>query len=426
MARLPRSIAGLLVVALAAVSCASRSVPPIGAGGTPFTLEADERTLWAQAEHEEEKLLTRVTRYEDPLLEQYLGRIAAKLGSVDVGSSGPVIRFVVLRDPTLNAFAMPDGRVFVHTGLLSRLENEAQLATILGHELTHVYDRHAVAFTRDTDSTKALNRVRDMVSSYGPTPRANQVRKDDYVGAAVLSRTANAILGLELKLAAIGSLDGYGRDLERAADERGLQQLVKAGYDPKESAKLFKMLRDEAGARGPLETFFFGNAAQLQERVDAAQQLLRKRYPEEAKRTDTVKNTEEFDLRMRTVVRENGEIDTLAGRFGLGRQQLDRVLKATPDDPIAHLYYGDLHRLQSQRAKTTAERDAMAAKALESYEQSAVLDPSYPAPFRQLGLLYYQQKDPARAKAAFGKYLALKPDAPDARRVKEYLLELNR
>ena len=67
-----------------------------------------------------------------------------------------------------------------------------------------------------------------------------------------------------------------------------------------------------------------------------------------------------------------------------------------------------------------------ATKALERYERSAELDPTYPDPFRQLGFLYYQQKENLRAKEAFQKYLALKPDAPDALRIKEYLVEIDR
>src|SRR5206468_4209281 len=100
-----------------------------------------------------ERYLTRCPKAEDAdavrhqLLDEYPGRVAAKLTPGDVGPDGPVIKLVVLRDPTLAAFAMPEGRVFLHTGLLSRLENEAQLATILGHEVTHVYERHYLVFS---------------------------------------------------------------------------------------------------------------------------------------------------------------------------------------------------------------------------------------------------------------------------------------
>jgi beta-barrel assembly-enhancing protease len=419
------TLARVLLVGLIAASCATR-VPPIGAAGTPFTPSPEERRLWSEAEREEESLLTRVAIYEDPILEEYLGRVAAKLTPAEVGPDGPVIKFVILRDPTLAAFAMPEGRVFLHTGLLSRVENEAQLATVLGHELMHVYARHFVVFTRDTDSTKVLNRLREMVTALGTAPSTIQDRRDQYAGAAVLSRTANAILGLGLKVCAVSAIHGYGRDLEREADVAGMAAVVRAGYDPKESLKLFKVLRDEAAGRGPLEAFFFGNAARLQERHDSVQQLLLKPYKEEAKRTDLVKTTEGFEERLRVLVRENAALDTQAGRFPLAKRQLDRVLKATPNDAIAHLYDGELHRLQSQRAKSAAERETEVRMARESYEQSVALDPAYPDPFRQLGLLYYQQKDPARARAAFERYLALKPDAADAKRVREYLGELER
>ena len=415
---------GALLVGLIAVSCTAR-VPPIDAGRTPFTPSPEERRLWSEAEREEESLLTRVTIYEDPRLDEYLGRVAAKLTPGDVGPDGPVIKLVVLRDPTLAAFAMPEGHVFLHTGLLSRLENEAQLATILGHEVTHVYERHYLAFSGG-DSAKILNKLRDTVTSLGTPPSAIVDRRDQFVGAAVLSRTANAILGLGLKIAAVTAINGYGRDLERQADVGGMAALVRAGYDPKESLKLFKLLRDEVAGRGPLEAFFYGNPARLQESFDVALHQLRKVYGEEAQRTDLVKSTDDFDERMRAVVRENAALDIQAGRFPLAKKQLERVLKASPKDAIAHLYDGELHRLQSQRAKSVAERDTETRMARESYEQSAALDPAYPDPFRQLGLLYYQQKEPAQARAAFERYLALKPDAADAKRVREYLGELER
>ena len=131
-------------------------------------------------------------------------------------------------------------------------------------------------------------------------------------------------------------------------------------------------------------------------------------------------------MRMRTVVRENARLDIQAGRFGLAAGQLDRVLAITPRDPIVQLYYGDLYRLQSQRSRDVADRADKAKKALERYERSAELDPTYPDPFRQLGFLYYQQKENVRARVAFEKYLALKPDAADASRIKEYLAEIDR
>ena len=423
-----KSLAWLLIVAFLTPACATRNVPPIGAGGQPFRPEADERALWARAEKEEEALTKRAKPYEDPLLEEYLAKIGDTLLPDNVrNAGGPGLKFGVMRDPTLNAFAMPNGRVYVHTGLLSRLENEAQLATILGHEMTHVDHRHALRFTRDVQNKQILYTLLGVAASIGVAVAAgSRARSGDPIGAAVLSQTANAVLGLGLQLAALASINGYGRDLEREADREGMARLVHAGYDPKEAPKVFKLLRDESKDRGALETFFFGSHPQLQERIDTTTELLHTTYAAAASAPTAVKNTEEFDLRMRTVVRENAALDIRAGRFALAQKQLDRVLALTPRDPVAQMYYGDLHRLQSQRAKSTADKDDAARKALERYQKAAELDPSFPDPFRQLGFLYYQQKDTARAKEAFQKYLSLKPDAPDAKRIKEYLLELDR
>jgi predicted Zn-dependent protease len=423
-----RALAWLLIVALVLPGCASRHVPPIGAEGKPFKPESDERALWAKAEKEEETLLKKAKVYDDPMLEEYLAQLGDRLTPDEVrAAGGPGFKFGVLRDPTLNAFAMPNGRIYVHTGLLSRLDNEAQLAMIVGHEMTHVTHRHALSFQRDVQVKQILYTVAAVAASIGVAALAgSRAQHGDQVGAAVIGQTANAILGLGLALTAMAAINGYGRDLERDADLGGMENLVRAGYDPREAPKVFELLRSESKDRGSLETFFFGSHPRLTERIETTNELLRTKYAQVAVATDRVRDTEDFQLRMRSVVRENALEDIRAGRFPLAQRQLDRVLAITPKDPIAHTYYGDLHRLQAQRAREPAKKDEHVRLALASYEKAVELDATAPEPHRQLGFLYYQQKDTAKARAAFEKYLALKPGAPDAKRIKEYLVELDR
>ena len=391
------------MVSIVAAACATQDLRPIGAGGQPFRPEPDEVVLWARAEQEENGLLGRAKPYDDPLLEEYLGRVVDRLvpGSVRA-AGGPAFTVRVLRDPTLNAFAMPNGHIFVHTGLLSRLANEAQLATILAHEMTHVTHRHALKVER--------------------APRSEPVA---YTGTGVLSPTAAAILGLSLPLATRAAIDGYGRALERDADRGGMHALVSAGYDTREVPRLFETLRQGSRARRPLEMFFFGSPARLKERIDTTRKLGTRSYAGTAADPSRVKDTEEFQARMRPVVRDNAYEDVRAGRFALASQQLDRVLAATPQDAAAHVYYGDLHRLRAQHARRT-NVTAQLAKALASYERAIELDPGMAEPHRQLGLLYYEQKDFARARAAFEQYVTLKPGAPDAARIQGYIQQLER
>lgn len=421
-----RTIATVLIVALLS-ACATTKLPPIGAGPGQFKPEADERALWARAEKEEQALLKKLKPYDDPLLDEYLGKIGDRLTPENVrNAGGPGFKFGVISDPTLNAFAMPNGRVYFHTGLLAALDSEAQLATIVGHEMTHVTHRHAVRFNREAQNKQILYSLAAIGLSIGVAAAAGtRARAGDPVGAAVISQTANAVLGLGLQLAAIASISGYGRNLEREADVEGLDRLANAGYDPREAPRVFELLKKESGDRGSLETFFFGSHPKLQERIDTTRELIQTKYATAAPAAE-LRSNDEFHLRMRTVVRDNAQLDIRAGRFDTAQKQLDRVLGITPKDPLAHLYYGDLYRLRAQRARATTDKADFAKKALGSYERSSELDPTLPDPHRQLGFLYYQQKDNGRAKDAFQRYLALKPDAPDARRIKEYIVELDR
>jgi predicted Zn-dependent protease len=413
-----RSVVWLAVVSALVSSCVSR---------TAIGPEADEVQLWNRAETEEEQIQKRVKSYDDPLLAAYLAGIRDRLTAADARDAvQPALTVRVLRDPTLSAFAMPNGRIYVHTGLLARLDNEAQLAMILGHEMTHVTKRHALQVTRDPPDAQALFAASALAASISVAAAGSTAASDDHVGATVLSPTASVLLGRGLQLAALAAIRGVGRDLEREADAGGMARLSRAGYDVKEAPKVFELLRRESKERGSLEMFFFGNPSRLTERVEDTNHLIQTQDAKAGVAPSIVTNTEEFGLRMRPVVRENAQLDIQAGRFTLAAEQLDRVLARTPDDPIAQLYYGDLYRLQSQRSRDAADITDKVRKALARYERSAELDPAYADPFRQLGFLYYQQKDNARAREAFEKYLALKPDAPDAPRIKDYLVEIGR
>jgi predicted Zn-dependent protease len=397
-----RSLAWFGIVGLLGSSCASPTAAPPPVAQEP-----------SRVDQEEHRLEQKVKAYDgDPVLGQYLARLVQTLMPDDSrAAGGPSLTVLVLCDPTLNAFAMPNGRIYLHTGLLAWLDNEAQLAMILGHEMTHVANRDAVRFARDAANPTVLLTA--------PT-----VGSGDAVDAAVLSPTAGVLLGGRLPLAATAAITGYSRDAEREADAGGMAGLVRAGYDVREAPKVYERLARETKARGGIEMFALGNPRFLAERVEDTDRLRKTRYASVAPAPRNAPATEEFGLRMRSVTRENARLDIQAGRFALAAAQLDRVLARAPRDAIAQLYYGDLYRLQSQRSHDAAERADLEQKALERYERAAALDPSYADPFRQLGFLYFQQKNTARARAAFEKYLALKPGAADTERIKEYLAEL--
>jgi beta-barrel assembly-enhancing protease len=400
------------------VACATTHLPPIGSSQQPLQLASDEREIWEKAEAEEQKLNKKGRLYQDPLLEEYLNNVARRLTPPEVEEAGIPIRVRILQDPSLNAFAYPNGALYIHTGLLARVENEAQLATILGHEMTHVVNRDAVRNYRDTRNKVILANIGAIAASIGLSAVAgDQTRHGNAVNAAVISQTANAMLGLGLQLGLLAAVNGYGRSLEDQADAGAMRLLARAHYDLREAPKVHQLLLDRYGDPSRLENFFFGNHSRNQERIENYDHMLSTEYAQVAQAPDLITNSEQFQRRTRALVRENAILDLEAGRFGTAKAALERVIALAPTDAKAYFYLGELYR--KQRKDPADVEHAIAA-----YQKAVEHDPSYAEPQRSLGLLYYTSGKKAEARQAFERYLQLKPNAEDRQQVREYLLEL--
>jgi predicted Zn-dependent protease len=393
--------AALLLVAVLAASCASAGAPRVS---EPVPADVQERTL-----------LAGLPVLDDPAPAALVTRVAAAL-LTDAERAAAPPDVVVVRDPTVAAFALPSGRVYLHTGLLARLESEAQLATILARALTLARLGPAL------EGRARAGAVDDALLAM-PAAVAAALAAGNEDGA-LLSATAAAILGERLFLPYVAAVTGYGTALEAEADAGALRRLVRAGYDPKQAPRTFERLRSEAKGGGPIERFFLGREAALGERADTLARLVARDYAVAAAMPDTVTTTAEFAGTMAAVARENARLELGIGRFREAQEQLDRALAVRPEDARAHLYVGDLHRLRAQRARGAAERDELARRALAAYERCAGLDPDIVDVARQVGLLYYQQGRVEQAREAFARYLGRSPDAPDAPRVREYLAAL--
>jgi predicted Zn-dependent protease len=387
-----RAALGCLLLTALSLSACVASMPPIPLDGRTVEPEPGERALWAEAAREADALGRRVRRYEDPALAAYVLELAA---GHDRLAGGPELRVEIVSDPTLNAFALPDGRLIVHTGLLAALESPDAVALVLGREIAHVTHRHALA--------------EEPASAPAPPE------------GAALGPVAAAILGLRLPLASTAAITGYAAAREREADGVALERLRAAGWDAAGAVAAYAALARAAGEREAFETFLLGRPAWLREREASLRQRL-----SEAPATPATRGPEDFHARLLPVVRDNAAEDLRLGRFALARRALDRVLAATPDDAVAHVHYGDLHRLQAQRTASAAVRQAQGELARARYARAVELDPALAAPHRQLGLLHYERRELAEARAELERYLALAPAAPDAARVAEYVQELAR
>ena len=375
--------AALLVLSLATTAC----VRPWSA----------RPRLDALGQKETAALRQRLRLYEDPALVDYLGTLVPPF-------SPPI---VIVRDPTLALFSTPAGEVVVHTGLLAVAQTEAQLAALLDHEIQHV--------ARD-----------DAFSAGEPDALGQRLRP------ATTSRTAVAIFGLNLPLLARAAITGYDAPRERAADAASLDALAGAGRDPREAAAMYEALAAQAARGGAREVFYFGNAQRLAERLASVRAWLASRAAAApgATRPAVVASRptppDEFDRRLRPVVLENAYEEMRQGRFDLARRGLERVAGTAPNEARLHLYRGELHRHEAQRAAASPGREAELAQARAAYERALALDPALAEAHRQLGLLYYAMRDIERARGELEQYLALAPSAPDRARIGEYLTELAR
>lgn len=425
----------LLTAAAVLSACSTSRLPPISAAGADFEPAKDEARLWLESRAEEQTLLGEAVLYEDPLLEDYLDGIAARLNPPRMAANPAVsYRVRVIADPTLNAFAYPHGSVYVHTGLLARMGSEDELATVLGHEMTHVENRHMLRYRRSARnkqigwSVAALAAAVILAGEEG-----DQYAEGDWGEGMMIGVLGDLLVGLGLQLAFLASINGYGRELETEADHGSFTKLTAAGYDPAAAPAVYTTLLEDRGDPGRLEGFFFGSHPKLSARLENAESWLAAQpraaaEDGEGAAEDGDGEISEFHRRLRPVVRDDARLNLEAGRLELARVQLDKALAWLPGDPETHLLVARLHRALAEAPpegeggpQWESEQHRLAEAALR---EAVRLDPELPAAHRELGLLAYRTDNRAAACTAFRHYLELAPDSDDAGTYRDYLLEL--
>ena len=167
--------------------------------------------------------------------------------------------FHLLRDPkTVNAFALPGGQVFITEGLLNRLENEAQVAGVLGHEIGHVIARHSA----QQMAKGQLGQILSVAVGVGADNDQGRGRNAQLVAAMV-----NQMTQLH-----------YSREDESEADHYGLKYMAEAGYDPGAMLAVMKILKEASGGQHPPE--FLATHPLPETRLEQIQAELQKDYPQ--------------------------------------------------------------------------------------------------------------------------------------------------
>ena len=341
-------------------------------------LTSDEGGLWSMMDREERQLRRSPFVVRDPQLASYVQDIACRLA----GDHCPDVRVHIVRTPMFNANMAPNGMMQIWTGLLLRMENEAQLAAVIGHEIGHYVERHSIERLRDVKARTAFGQ---------------------FLGA----------FGLVGAIAQIGILAGafaYNRDHERAADVISLTLMRKAGYDTAEASRVWTNLIKETSARAggdPHNPLFATHPAPAERQETLAKMA-------EAERGGAT-NEEAWRERMKPHLREWLLDEIRRGQHEESIALMSRLIARVPSSADYVYARGEIHRLRAKESDLDA--------ALSDFESAVRIGGEPAETHRGLGLIHRARKQAPQSKAGFERYLELAPNAPDAAMIRSYLEE---
>jgi hypothetical protein len=341
---------------------------------------SEEGGLWAIMDDEERKLRRSPFRMREDALSTYLNGIVCKLG----GEHCKDVRVYAVRAPYFNANMAPNGMMQVWSGLLLRVENEAQLAAVLGHELGHYLQRHSLAQLRDAKSRAAIGQVMGMFGAAGA-------------------------LG---QLAMLAGQFSYSRDQEREADEIGIQLMREAGYDPKEASKVWANLLEELRA--------------IPENDPSKNSVLFASHPPSEDRRKTLEalalgsqgdfGAKPFREKVSPHLPMMLEDELARGRWSESIVLLTRLIGHEPSSPHYLHFRGEAYRLRN------TEGDS--ASALSDLTAAVQMPQVLPKTYRSLGYLHRARGNLVPMAQAWDKYIELMPNANDVALIQQYLKEI--
>jgi Zn-dependent protease with chaperone function len=351
--------------------------------------------------------------FTDPGVQELVARVGASLAPRPTDDYMEY-HFFVLRDPSPNAFALPNGDIYVHTGMLARLTDTAQLAAVLGHELNHVAGHHGVVDLRA--SNKKI------------------------IAGMVLGGVFGGV-GAVIQAGLYTSMYGFSRELEQEADDRAVGILEASPYDAHAIPEIYELLaKDYEGERPRIATIWSthpqleARAARTRDQVADAPAGRRDAgaFDEVIMpvRTMTIRDYVQDDY-PRTAV---ALAEDLAARYPREPQLLVLVgdawaaMGARSEFDDAELSNAQKRRNANQRVfKTRQEREqallatpegkaALAehlAKAREAYMRTISLSGDFAPAYRGLGEVAERLGEPRDAAQAYVDYLKRAPDADD-------------
>ncbi len=224
----PYRLAVLVAVLLPAAGVAQTKVAP---DPNRYSLQQDIQ-LGQEAAGEARRQLPML---EDDRVDDFVENVGETL----VGGIPPELRhagfrysFDVINQKEINAFALPGGPMFLNRGMIDAARSEAQMASVMAHEIAHVALRHGTA-----QATKG--------QKFQIGAIAGQIL------GAIVGGAAGSVISQGSQFGLGAYFLKYGREYERQADLLGAQIMARAGYDPREMATMFRIIQEQGGRSGP-------------------------------------------------------------------------------------------------------------------------------------------------------------------------------
>jgi Zn-dependent protease with chaperone function len=344
-------------------------------------LDTDEGGLWGLMDREEQRLKRSPLVIREGRLSDYLSNLVCKL----TDGHCPDIRVHAVRMPHFNATMAPNGMMLVWSGLLLRVENEAQLVAVLGHEMGHYLERHGLEQLRAAKDRAVLAQLVGLIGGVG------------------------SVVG---QVGIIASMFAFSREHEARADRMGMRLMQQAGYDGREAAAVWDNLLGEMKVTG-------GKEAGRRNDMLAT-------HPTTAGRRDELLalagskggDTGEAPYRAAIAPLRLGWLhdEIKRGQYEESLVLFDRLAKKDAQDAEVLFARGEVYRLRDEAGD--------ADKALADLRVATAAKAPPAEAFRSLGLVHKQRNENGAALLAFQQYLAMAPQAGDAGLVRSYLTDL--
>ena len=360
----------------------------------------EESALWESASKHENRLRNSGTPFHNRQVEEYLESLAGRMLGDSLDHLGIALDFVLVAEPHLSGWVYPYGTIGIHTGLMVRMDNEAQLGAILAHEISHFLQRHTYSELIVDGRQSAVGKSLGFLAGLAV---ANETGSFDQ---GIMDFTGDLWTNL--------ATSGYSKKNEYVADEEGLILMARAGLSIDESIPAFSALGENVvyGAGDPRK--LWSSHPRLEDRIRNLEKEIKKKKREKDFVPGVVPEAEDYYRHIAPTLLINARLDLQEQQFERAREALSKYLKVKPGDAEAYYLTGEAFRRASPLGPDFTQ-------SLAAYQQALDSDPGYANAYKEIGMAYRMQGQDIEAGIAFQQYLELAADAPDAGIIRAYM-----